>query len=51
MSGMSGYNVDWELAPSLVTKSNARRGVIYVAGNPLLNRRCTTLPGTYPPPK
>jgi len=25
-------------------------GVIYVAGHPLLNRRCTRLPG-YPPPK
>jgi len=28
-------------------------GVIYVAGHPLLNRRCTRLPGCvhYPPPK
>jgi len=26
-------------------------GVIYVAGHPLLNRRCTRLPGFYPPPK
>jgi len=25
--------------------------VIYVSGHPLLNRRCTRLPGTYPPPK
>jgi len=28
----------------LWTKSNAGRGVIYVAGHPLLNRRCTRLP-------
>jgi len=26
-------------------------GVIYVAGHPLLNRRCTRLAWSYPPPK
>jgi len=36
----------------LVEKQAMRdEGVIYVAGHPLLNRRCTRLTGSYPPPK
>jgi len=31
----------------LWTKNNARRGVIYVAGHPLLNWRCTRPPGCF----
>ena len=32
---------------AIVNKSNARRGVIYVAGHPLLNGRCAGLPGCF----
>jgi len=36
---------------AIVNKNNARLGVIYVAGDPLPNRRCTRLPGCFHFPK
>ena len=36
---------------TIVNKKQCEAGVIYVAGHPLLNRRCTRLPGCFYFPK